>query len=270
MKFPHRVPGRKGWFVDYAERFVFGRKLQTIVEPFAGTAVVGLTLLERGLAKRLVLAEKDPELRHLMNVALGDADFARRVTQFTYDMWELREEKQRDFAVKVAQRMKRKDPALSVLLRTHLAFNGILRDQISVPTGQQIRSWWPLDLGSWVKSLYDMGSKIEVLSDGFEALRRTDSADSYAFVDPPYTLGKRSPGHKLYRYSTVDHPALLRLLNHWSGSWQYTMEFCPKILLRERHQFSAGTPPAVRDSYADHEWNEEDGGSPEQASKGFR
>ena len=50
MKFPHRVPGSKGWFVPHAERFVFGRKLQTVVEPFGGTAVVGLTLLDHGLA----------------------------------------------------------------------------------------------------------------------------------------------------------------------------------------------------------------------------
>jgi DNA adenine methylase len=245
MKFPHRVPGSKGWFVEHAQRFVSGRKLQTIVEPFAGTAVVGLTLLERGLAKRLVLAEKDPELRHFMNVTLGDPDFARRVTQFTYDMWELRAEKQRAFAAKVAQRMKRKDPAQSVLLRSLLAFNGILRDPISVQNGQQTRSWFPLDLGSSLKSLYDMRNKIEVLSDAFEALRRTDSADDYAFVDPPYTFGRRSPGHKLYRYSAVDHPALVRLLSHWSGSWQYTMEFCPEILrlVREINFQPALLPP---------------------------
>ena len=229
MKFPHRVPGSKGWFVSYAERFVIGHKPRTIVEPFAGTAVVGLTLLGRGLAERLVVAEKDPELRHLLNVVLSDSDFARRVTQFTYDMGELKSEKQRDFAVKTAQRIKRKDPALSVLLRSHLAFNGILREPILVPTGQPSRSWWPLNLGFSLKFLYDMGNKVEVLSDGFEALRRTDSVDTYGFIDGPYTWGKDSPGHKLYRYSSVDHPALLRLLNHWSGSWQLTSEFCPEI-----------------------------------------
>jgi len=247
MKFPHRVPGSKGWFVEHAERFVSGRKLQTIVEPFAGTAVVGLTLLERGLAKRLVLAEKDPELRNLMNVALRDPDFARRVTQFSYNLWELKAEKQREFAAKVAQRMKGKDRALSVLIRSLLAFNGILRDQISVQNGQQTRSWFPLDLGSSLKSLYDMRNKIEVLSDAFEALRRTDSADSYGFIDAPYTLSKHSPGHKLYRYGAVDHLALLRLLNHWNGSWQYTMEFCPKIL---RYVRDINFQPALLPMYA--------------------
>jgi DNA adenine methylase len=229
MKFPHRVPGSKGWFVPYAQRFVLGHKPRTTVEPFAGTARVGLTLLDHGLAERLVVAEKDPELRHLLKVVLSDSDFARRVTQLTYDMWELKPEKQRDFAAKTAQRMKRKDPALSVLLRSHLAFNGIFRDQIPVSTSQPARSWWPLNLGCSLKFLYDNRHKIEVLSDGFEALRRTDSVDSYAFVDGPYTSGKASPGHKLYRYSTVDHPALLRLLDRWSGSWQLTSEFCPEI-----------------------------------------
>ena len=192
MKFPHRVPGSKGWFVEYAERFVFGRKLRTIVEPFAGTAVVGLTLLNRGLGERLVVAEKDPELRNLLNVVLGDSDFAGRVTRFTYDMRELKPEKQRDFAVKTARRTKRKDPALSVLVRSYLAFNGILREPIVVPTLQPTRSWWPLNLGFSLKFLYDMGNKVEVLSDGFEALRRTDSVDTYGFIDGPYTWGKDS------------------------------------------------------------------------------
>jgi hypothetical protein len=229
MKFPHAVPGSKGWFVPHAQRFVSRHKLGTIVEPFAGTAVVGLTLLERGLATRLVVAEGDRRLRHLLNVVLGDPDFARRVAQFTYNMWELGEEKQRDFAFKSAHRMKRKDPALSLLLFSRLAFNGILREPMIVPASQPSRSWWPLNLGFSLKFLYDSRDKIEVLSDAFEALRSTDSADSYAFVDTPYTLGKRSPGHKLYPYRIVDHRALLRLLDHWSGSWQYTMAFCPEI-----------------------------------------
>jgi DNA adenine methylase len=229
MKFPHRVPGSKGWFVPYAERFVFGHKLRTIVEPFAGTAVVGLTLLNSGLGERLVVAEKDPELRNLLNVVLNDSDFAGRVTRFTYDMRELKPERQRDFAVKTARRTKRKDPALSVLVRSHLAFNGILREPLVVPTLQPSRRWWPLNLGFLLKSLYDIGNKVEVLSDGFEALRLTDRTDSYGFLDTPYTWGKKSPGHKLYRYSAIDHPELLRLLNHWSGSWQLTSEFCPEI-----------------------------------------
>ena len=59
-----RCPGSKGWFVPYAERFVRKQRPKTIVEPFAGSAVVGLTLLDHGYGRRFVLAEKDPELRH--------------------------------------------------------------------------------------------------------------------------------------------------------------------------------------------------------------
>ena len=63
-----RSPGSKGWFVPYAERFCRKERPKTIVEPFAGSAVVCLTLLDRGYGQRLILAEKDPELRQFFTL----------------------------------------------------------------------------------------------------------------------------------------------------------------------------------------------------------
>jgi site-specific DNA-adenine methylase len=233
VKLPFSIlksPGSKTRFIRQAERFVRDQQPKTIVEPFAGSAIVGLTLLDRGCGERLVLAEKDPELRLFFQVALKDADFASRVIQWTHDMSALQPEKRHGFAVEAAERMAKTDPALSVLLRSRLEFNGILRERIAVSTSRPRRNWWPLNLGSSLKSLYAARKKIQVFSDAFEALRRTDSPDSYAFVDPPYTIAKDSPGHKLYRQSKVDHEALVRLLATWGGSWQLTSALDPKML----------------------------------------
>ena len=233
MKLPSsilRSPGSKNKFVPYAERFVRDQRPRTIVEPYAGSAVVGLTLLDRGYGQQLAIAEKDPELRLFWDVALSDSGLARRVREWTHDMWAVQPGKRHDFAVESAVRLAKTDPAFSVLLRSRLGFNGILRDRIAVSTNHPARHWWPLNLGSSLKFLYAARKKIRVFSDGFDALQQTDSPDSYAFVDPPYTFGKYSPGHKLYRHSKVDHEALLRLLASWAGSWQLTQEHCPEIL----------------------------------------
>jgi DNA adenine methylase len=233
MRYPSSIlksPGSKGWFVLHSEGFVRNQQVTTIVEPFAGSAVVGLTLLDRGYAQRLVLAEKDRELWRFWDVALSDAEFAQRVREWTHKLWAVPPENRHQFAVETAMRMERTDPAFSVLLRSRFAFNGILRGPSVAGTNRLVRNWWPQNLGISLQFLYEARNKIQLFSDAFECLRRTDSPDSYAFVDPPYSVGKNSPGHKLYRASDVNHPALMRLLATWTGSWQLTSEFCPEML----------------------------------------
>jgi hypothetical protein len=99
-----------------------------------------------------------------------------------------------------------------------------------VSTNPSMRDWWPTDLATPLKFLYDSRNRIELYSDGFEALRLNDRRDSYGFIDPPYTAGKRSPGHQLYRTTHVDHEQLIRFLATWTGSWQLTSEFGPEML----------------------------------------
>ena len=227
-----RCPGSKGWFVPYAERFVRRERPKTIVDSFAGSAVVGLTLLNRGHGQRLVLAEKDPELRHFFHVALRDAGLAMRVRSWTHKLWAIEPRKQRDFAFESVEAMATTDPAFSVLLRTRLQFNGNMKGTISTRT--PARNWWSLNLGTSLELLYNARHKIQVSADAFEALHAANRRDSYAFVDPPYTVSRYSAGHKLYRESEVDHEALLRSLAAWRGSWQLTSEFCPEILRMAR------------------------------------
>jgi site-specific DNA-adenine methylase len=227
-----RCPGSKGWFVPYAERFVRKERPKTIVDAFAGTGVVGLTLLNSGYGQCLVLAEKDPELRHFFNVALRDAGLAIRVRSWTHKLWAIEPQKQRDFAFESVEAMATTDPAFSVLLRTRLQFNGIMKRAVSART--PARNWWSLNLGTSLELLYNARHKIQVFGDAFEALDAANRRGSYAFVDPPYTVSRYSAGHKLYRVSEVDHEALLRSLAAWRGSWQLTSELCPEILRMAR------------------------------------
>jgi site-specific DNA-adenine methylase len=155
-----------------------------------------------------------------------------RVRSWTHKLWAIEPQKQLVFAFESADTTATTDPAFSLLLRTRLQFNGIMKHTTSTHTPG--RNWWPLNLGTSLELLYNARHKIQVFADAFEALHAANRRDSYAFVDPPYTVSRCSAGHKLYRETEVDHEALLRSLAAWRGSWQLTSEFCPEILRMAR------------------------------------
>jgi site-specific DNA-adenine methylase len=201
----------------------------TIVEPFAGTAVTSLTLLNRGFCQRVVLAEKDAELREFWIAALTDPSFADRVFKWMREAWALSVKKQVEFVAKSLIQMEKDDPPFHTLLRSHLGFNGILKGRDFVGSVRPVHEWLPETLDTSLEFLYEARHNIEVLSDGFDALERTNHPDNFAFVDPPYTSGRHSPGHQLYRESDIDHELLLRVLAKWGGPWLLTAEYCPAM-----------------------------------------
>jgi hypothetical protein len=76
-----KTGGSKGWFVPHALNFLGGPPWpKTIVEPFAGSAIVGLTLLNERYGQRLVLAEKDKDYLVFWRAALSDSNFSYRVS----------------------------------------------------------------------------------------------------------------------------------------------------------------------------------------------
>lgn len=212
-----------------AERFVREARPTTIVEPFAGSGVVGLTLLNRGFGERLVMAEKDPARHAFWEAALNDATFHHRAFRWVQKVWAQPVEKQVNFVKESLARMETSDFPLFVLLQALSSFNGIVVRRESIKRVRPIRYWLPETLDTSLQFVYEARSKIELLSDAFDALRRTDSPDSYAFVDPPYSAGRRSPGHKLYSESKIDHEVLFNLLGPWRGSWQLTSEDCAEM-----------------------------------------
>jgi hypothetical protein len=224
-----KSPGSKCWFLPYALRFLSGWRPRTICEPFGGSAVLSLTLLDRGFAERVVIGEKDVDLRGYWEVALSDPQLATRYDAFTHAALALPAEKQHEFFIENVVRMEQTDPALSVLLRTRSTYNGILRGRYAPSSSRPISRWCPLTLGSSLRALYSSRHKIQVVPDALDALRYSDDPDTLAIVDPPYSSGKHSPGHHLYRESNVDYKALLNFLMDWQGAWLLTSEFCPEM-----------------------------------------
>jgi site-specific DNA-adenine methylase len=219
-----KVAGSKSWFVPNALQFLGGAPWpKTICEPFAGSAVVGLTLLNEGCAERLVIAEKDEDCLAYWSAALGDPNFSYRVAKWTRGVFSLAADEQERHVEATLARTKNDDPGFWILLQSRIAFNGKKRGgYMKEKSREGIRSRWPVTLDASLDLLYSLRGKITVIEDAFEALAACDCEDSYAFVDPPYSTTENCPGHDLYDEAVIDHDRLHRVLADWKGRWQLT------------------------------------------------
>src|SRR5438105_7684130 len=61
---PFRYPGGKTWLVPYVRQWLRSRdpKTEELIEPFAGGAIVGLTVAFERLAESVRLIEKDEDV----------------------------------------------------------------------------------------------------------------------------------------------------------------------------------------------------------------
>ena len=78
-------------FIRYAEKFVGAQRPKLFIEPFAGGATVGLTLLYRDLIDRLLLVELDLRVATFWKRAITDPSFADEVAAFRVYASECRE-----------------------------------------------------------------------------------------------------------------------------------------------------------------------------------
>ena len=143
-----RSAGSKCWFLPHIRSFLGDWTPQTVVEPFAGSGVAGLTLLDEGYAKRLVLAEKDPTLREFWQAGLNDPTFSRRVGAWTEQALSLPLAAQRDFTLDSIAKFERSDKAFWILLMSRTTFNAVLKGGFKIHDVRGILTNWPPNLAS--------------------------------------------------------------------------------------------------------------------------
>ncbi len=232
-----KTAGTKSWFVPYAREYLSDWRPKTIVEPYCGSGVVSLSLLNEGCAERLVLAEKDKDYLAFWHAALGDPNFSYRVSRWTERVLDLPFDQQKPFVDASLERMKQEDPGFWTLLRSRIGFNGKKVGGYMTETNRGgILCRWPRTLDVSLDLLYSLRNKITIVQDGFEALASFDSEDSYAFVDPTYTVTEECPGHDQYEVKEIDHPKLVSNLATWKGRWQLTYNLSPLLIIPSLYQ----------------------------------
>jgi len=106
--------------------------------------------------------------------------------------------------------------------------------------------WYSETFARRIAAINAVKRKIQFLhKDAFDVIPKFLRDTTVAFfVDPPYTAGGKSAGKRLYRYSSIDHEALFRLLEEAAGDVILTYDDAREVRnLAVAHGFSIASIP---------------------------
>jgi len=234
---PFRYPGGKTWFYPHFAnwlRWVLTKRPDLeahLVEPFAGGASVGLNTLNDGLVDRLTLIEINFEIATFWKVVFSEKAtlLIEKIRGFNLTPDNI----ERVFSEQGGNEV---DIAFRVLLKNRISYGGIITKGAGrIKRGENNRGlssrWYPTTLVERIKHLYKFRSKVTVMhGDGMLFLKENIDRPLILFVDPPYTVSKKGPGHRLYDHSEVDHKTLLKLLADSNSEFLATYNDAEEII----------------------------------------
>ncbi len=128
-------------------------------------------------------------------------------------------------------------------MRVHVG--GILAPGVGLlksgENGKGLRSrWYPTTLKKRIHQIIDIREHITFIpGDGMATLREyAHRPDFTFFIDPPYTIGGKKAGSRLYTHSEVNHEELFDLTSHLLGDFIMTYDNTEDVrALAKRHNF---------------------------------
>lgn len=232
---PFRYPGGKTWLIPYIRKWIKSQgRPDTFVEPFAGGASVSLSVANENLAGRIFITELDSAVaavwETIINTNTGAAWLAEKINNFNFN---------RSAVISELNRMGLKGRALAfqAILRNRVSRGGILSVGAGLlrkgENGNGIGSrWYPDTLQKRILGIAGLRNKIAFQKcDGLQALRdRTRNTNSLFFLDPPYTIGKKKAGLRLYEHSDIDPEELFEITSRLRSD--FLMTYNDSILIR--------------------------------------
>lgn len=226
---PFRYPGGKTWFVPYLRDWLQSKsKLPSrFIEPFAGGAIVSLTVAFERLAKHVVFAEFDPGVAAVWRVVLnGQAEWlAKEILDFELSLSNVRR-------LLDASPETLRERAFQTILRNRVQRGGIMAAGAGlVKAGENGRGlmsrWYPETLARRIREINHLKDRLTfVEGDGFALLEEQKSdKDAVFFIDPPYTLAAR----RLYTKWQIDHRRLFAAVRSCKGDFLMTYDNTPEI-----------------------------------------
>ncbi len=208
-------------------------KPKTFIEPFAGGAIVGLTVAFENLARSVILVELDEQVAAvwytIINTKSGADWLANRITEF-----ELTSES----AEKLLKRRIRskRELAFKTIVQNRISHGGILANGAGIikrgENGKGVLSrWYPETLKKRILGISKIRERFQFIQgDGFETIKNNSgNSDVFFFVDPPYTASQKKAGARLYKYHQVDHELLFSLMKNAKGDFLMTYDDAPEV-----------------------------------------
>lgn len=238
---PFRYPGGKTWLVPLIRQWfsAMSQPVKHFVEPFAGGAIVSLSILFDGLTEFVTLIEKDCNVGAVwQTIVSGDApELAKKIEDF-----DLTEENVKFLFSTVFAPDDVLGRAFATIVRNRVQRGGILAPGASMmrngENGRGLKSrWYPETLRNRLLDLHTRHSNIRFRSgDGIKFMRdNAMNPEIVWFIDPPYTVA----GRRLYSHSEIDHEMLFEETAKLAGTFLMTYDDKPEVrALAEKHDFT--------------------------------
>lgn len=250
---PFRYPGGKTWLVPYVRLWVASLEgtPTRFIEPFAGGAIVGLTVAAEELADHIVLVELDDDVASVWKTIIeGDGKWlANEIVDFQLS---------RESVTEVLERTAgtTKQRAFRTIVRNRVSRGGILASNAGLiksgENGKGLGSrWYPETLKDRIDDIVEIRNRITFIhGDGIEAIEQNIEKQNVAFfVDPPYTAAGKKSGSRLYTHSQLDHKKLFDLVEKIKGDFLMTYNNAQEIQnLAEEHGLETH-PIAMRNTH---------------------
>lgn len=224
---PFRYPGGKTWLIPYARLWLRSIKPDLLVEPFAGGASIALTAGFELLAKKVLMAELDPDISSIWRIALNGQveELCGKIAAFTCDSANVSAQLNQTPTSDLGR-------AFQTIVKNRVSRGGILAPGAGLvkqgEAGKGIASrWYPETIIKRIRDLNARADRFEFLeADGLGVIKRYRSRKTAAFfVDPPYPKA----GKRLYRFHDMDHRKLFASLAEVKGSVLITYDHSDEI-----------------------------------------
>jgi len=242
---PLRYPGGKARMAPWlAEAFAVqtsNMDVEVWIEPFAGGAGAGLTLLDAEAVSEVWLTEKHPAIAAMWRAVLDDGEaLARRVETTSADMtlwgWAL----EQVTAAQAGQTLDDRELGFAALVVNRCSRSGIIAPRVGPIGGKSQEGRWtvgsrwnPEGLAARIRHVASMSGSIR-FTEG-DAVARIEELDGSVgiedevmlFVDPPYCR----EGNRLYANGMTedDHQRLADALNGCASRWLLTYDDEPLV-----------------------------------------
>ncbi len=246
---PFRYPGGKTWLVPYIRDWLRSkpRPPSRLIEPFAGGAIVGLTVAFERLARHVIFCELDEGVSAVWRVVLnGNAEWlAKRILTFEMSHEHVR-------AVLDATPSDVRERAFQTILRNRVQRGGIMAAGASLmkdgEKGRGLKSrWYPQTLARRVREINQLKDRLTfVEGDGFALIEEHQAdRDAVFYIDPPYTVAAR----RLYTKWQIDHSRLFSLLRDCKGDFLMSYDNTVEIVAMAKEYGFETCPIAMKSTH---------------------
>ena len=242
---PFRYPGGKTWLAPKIRAWLSAasRPDSVFVEPFMGGGIASLVAVDGGFVRCAHVREMDKMVAAVWEVIRTNPEpLVRKIQSFKMTAENAKAE--------LAKRPR--SPvglAFQAVVMNRVRSGGIMTDGAGmINRGENDRGvlsrWYPDTLAKRIRQIHALRQKIQFKQgDGMELIdEHADNPRALFFVDPPYTLGQRKVGERLYRHSGIDHAKLFARMAEARGRFLMTYhESKTARRLAHRHGFKTTT-----------------------------